>query len=289
MELVSNLLGFLVHPCCLSQISNLDFSNIDLSKPSGRALRTDLKWTSVLLLKLIVPIIVTIVRGLVQHGAVPTVHTSWFGCDGVLMQTGIFLQPGQHIQWCFGYHTWRRECCHVVFHSSGTTRRMGQLCPCARDASVRSPSADDCMTVRCVLNCKQSGVYGIMNNLMALGYSSSRDEAALYYNATEALVADVAHAELSLLLGTNKFASVYAQPAAEVAVATASACVIQTSPDFGSPMPSSQIAAYLADCQDFMHGVLLGGEFAALQFFLDYSRVLALQLMKAQDQPPAVR
>ena len=45
------------------QVSQLDLSNIDLGKPSGRKLRRDYKWTLILLTKLSLPVLLSIVRG----------------------------------------------------------------------------------------------------------------------------------------------------------------------------------------------------------------------------------
>jgi hypothetical protein len=44
------------------QVSQLDLSNVDLGKPSGRKLHRDYKWTLMLLLKLSLPVLLSVVR-----------------------------------------------------------------------------------------------------------------------------------------------------------------------------------------------------------------------------------
>ena len=45
----------------------------------------------------------------------------------------------------------------------------------------------------------------------------------------------------------------------------------------------------LAQCASLMYGVMLGGEYAGYQFFIDYARLLALQMSKKALASPRVR
>ena len=52
----------------LQQVEQLDLSRVDLGQPSGRQLQRDYKWTVMLLLKLSLPILLSIVRKTVVLG-----------------------------------------------------------------------------------------------------------------------------------------------------------------------------------------------------------------------------
>ena len=78
------------------QVSQLDLSNIDLGKPSGRKLRRDYKWTLILLTKLSLPVLLSIVRGPsgLECGPSDKLYDDWPRLAGVYCWVGFVTVAG---------------------------------------------------------------------------------------------------------------------------------------------------------------------------------------------------